>query len=82
MRIAITGGAGFLGYHLANRLAPQGIEVVLLDIAEFDPSKYPDNVSSIMAYRRSTHCRRQTHWMALARTEREQGSGRKGLREF
>jgi len=44
MRIAITGGAGFLGYHLANRLAPQGIEVVLLDIAEFDPSEYPDNV--------------------------------------
>jgi len=44
MRIAITGGAGFLGYHLANRLAPQGIKVVLLDIAEFDPSEYLDDV--------------------------------------
>ena len=44
MRIAITGGAGFLGYHLANRLALQGIEVVLLDIAKFDPSEYPGNV--------------------------------------
>jgi len=44
MRIAITGGAGFLGYHLANRLAPQGIEVVLLDIAAFNPSEYPSDV--------------------------------------
>ncbi|MCK4451528.1 MAG: NAD(P)-dependent oxidoreductase, partial [Anaerolineae bacterium] len=44
MRTAITGGAGFLGYHLANRLAPRGIEVVLLDIAEFDPYEYPGNV--------------------------------------
>jgi len=44
MKIAITGGAGFLGYHLANRLAPLGIEVVLLDIAKFDPSEYPGNV--------------------------------------
>lgn len=43
MRIAVTGGAGFLGYHLANRLALQGIEVVLLDIARFDPSEYPEN---------------------------------------
>lgn len=44
MRIAITGGAGFLGYHLANRLASRGIEIVLLDIAQFDPSEYPDDV--------------------------------------
>lgn len=44
MRIAITGGAGALGYHLANSLTPRGIEVVLLDIAEFDLSEYPGNV--------------------------------------
>jgi len=44
MRIAITGGAGFLGYHLANRLAPQGIEVVILDIAKFEPTEYPGEV--------------------------------------
>ncbi|HEY66025.1 MAG TPA: NAD(P)-dependent oxidoreductase [Caldilineae bacterium] len=44
MKIAITGGAGFLGLHLANRLASQGIEVALLDIAKFNPAEYPDNV--------------------------------------
>jgi nucleoside-diphosphate-sugar epimerase len=44
MKIAITGGAGVLGYHLANKLAPQSNEVALLDIAEFDPSEYPGNV--------------------------------------
>ncbi|MFA0765645.1 MAG: hypothetical protein BDTLLHRC_000598 [Candidatus Fervidibacter sp.] len=40
MRVLITGGAGFLGLHLARRLLRDGHEVVLLDIAEFDPSEY------------------------------------------
>ena len=30
MKIAITGGTGFIGRHLAMRLAGEGIEVVLL----------------------------------------------------
>lgn len=30
MRIAITGGTGFIGHHLAQRLAAEGVEVVLL----------------------------------------------------
>jgi uncharacterized protein YbjT (DUF2867 family) len=30
MRIAITGGTGFIGRHLAQRLAAEGVEVVLL----------------------------------------------------
>lgn len=30
-RVLITGGAGFIGYHLAKRLAAQGYEVVIVD---------------------------------------------------
>ncbi len=37
----ITGGAGFLGYHLANRLAGYGVTSVTLDIAAFDETEYP-----------------------------------------
>ena len=39
--IAITGGAGFLGYHLANHLADKGERCCLLDIAPFEESDYP-----------------------------------------
>ena len=41
MKALITGGAGFLGYHLANYFGDKGIELSLLDIAPFDPSEYP-----------------------------------------
>ncbi len=40
MRVLITGGAGFFGLHMTKRLLMDGHEVVLLDIAEFDPSEY------------------------------------------
>lgn len=40
MRVLITGGAGFLGLHMARRLLMEGHEVVLLDIADFDASEY------------------------------------------
>ena len=43
MKFLITGGAGFLGYHQANYLAEKGEEVVLLDIADFDPTEYPED---------------------------------------
>lgn len=39
--ILITGGAGFLGYHLANTLAPRASRLVLIDVASFTPSDYP-----------------------------------------
>ncbi|MGI8424650.1 MAG: GDP-mannose 4,6-dehydratase, partial [Chloroflexota bacterium] len=31
MRVLITGGAGFIGSHLAERVLAGGVEVVLLD---------------------------------------------------
>src|SRR3982750_4144277 len=36
MRYAITGGAGFLGLHLARRLLADGHEVRTLDLAPLD----------------------------------------------
>ncbi len=42
MKYLITGGAGFLGYHQANFLASKGEDVVLLDIAPFNPEEYPE----------------------------------------
>lgn len=40
-KVLITGGAGFLGYHLAHYFSQQGIAVALLDIAPYEPSEYP-----------------------------------------
>ena len=37
MRIAVTGGAGFVGAHLARALAAHGDEVVCLDVARSSP---------------------------------------------
>lgn len=44
MRILITGGAGFLGYHLAHRLIKEKHKVILLDIADFNKLEYPKGV--------------------------------------
>jgi nucleoside-diphosphate-sugar epimerase len=44
MRLAITGGAGFLGLHLCSNLAPKLEDVLVLDIAPIDPQEYPQNV--------------------------------------
>jgi nucleoside-diphosphate-sugar epimerase len=41
MRVLITGGAGFLGYHLAALCAQRGARPVIVDIARADPSEYP-----------------------------------------
>ncbi len=40
--IAITGGAGFFGYHAAEYLARRGESSLLLDIAPYDPADYPE----------------------------------------
>ena len=40
MKIVVTGGAGFLGLHLAKYLQKKGCSLILLDIAEFDKEEY------------------------------------------
>lgn len=48
MRVLITGGAGFLGYHLANDLAEHGVTSILYDLVPADLSEYPpDTVGEI-----------------------------------
>lgn len=39
--VAVTGGAGFLGYHCANLLARRGVRSVLIDVADYDKNDYP-----------------------------------------
>lgn len=48
-RILITGGAGFLGLHLANHFASQGALITVYDIAPFEKSEYPDETIFIQA---------------------------------
>jgi nucleoside-diphosphate-sugar epimerase len=43
MKVLITGGAGFLGLHLARFFSQKKYEVYLLDIADFDKKEYPKN---------------------------------------
>lgn len=47
MKILITGGAGFLGLHLARNLREKGNEIVLLDIAPYEKHEYPNDVTFI-----------------------------------
>jgi len=49
MKLAITGGAGFLGYHLCNQLSGKYEEIFALDIAPIDPREYPKNIKYINA---------------------------------
>lgn len=41
MNVFITGGAGFLGLHLANYFHKIGANIILYDIAEFNRNEYP-----------------------------------------
>jgi nucleoside-diphosphate-sugar epimerase len=42
-KILITGGAGFLGYHLARFFSKKGYDLTLSDIHPFDPEEYTGN---------------------------------------
>ena len=43
MKIIITGGAGFLGLHLAAFLTKKGYQITLVDIAPFEKSEYSES---------------------------------------
>ena len=43
VKIAITGGAGFLGYHLSNYLKDKYDEIRIIDIETPDMLEYPKN---------------------------------------
>src|SRR5512132_497508 len=47
MRWAITGGAGFLGLHLARRLLADGHEVRTLDLAPLDDAELEHSVEEL-----------------------------------
>ncbi|KKP61385.1 MAG: NAD-dependent epimerase/dehydratase [Candidatus Roizmanbacteria bacterium GW2011_GWC2_34_23] len=49
MKILITGGAGFLGLHLARFFSKKKYNVYLLDIADFNKKEYPKNCHFINA---------------------------------
>ena len=47
--IAVTGGAGFLGFHLANHLAEKGERSAMLDIAPCAEADYPQGTVFVQA---------------------------------
>lgn len=49
MKVLITGGAGFLGLHLAKYFCKRNYNVYLLDIADFEKTEYPKNCHFIKA---------------------------------
>lgn len=49
MKILITGGAGFLGLHLAEFLEKKGHALILADIADFDRKEYPGSYRLVPA---------------------------------
>lgn len=42
-KLVVTGGAGFLGYHICNRLKDKYDEFLVIDIDKFNPDEYPAN---------------------------------------
>ena len=44
MKLIVTGGAGFLGYHVSNQLAHKVESIISLDIEPVNPKDYPDSV--------------------------------------
>ncbi len=42
-RLAVTGGCGFLGYHICNQLADKYEQIIVIDIDDFNPAEYPKN---------------------------------------
>ena len=48
MRVLITGGAGFLGFHTANHLAERGSESVVYDVASLVPADFPAGTTGIV----------------------------------
>lgn len=48
MKVLITGGAGFLGFHLAEYLSRKGKKLTLVDIHEFDTKEYGGNYKLVM----------------------------------
>ncbi|MCK4353505.1 NAD(P)-dependent oxidoreductase [candidate division WOR-3 bacterium] len=44
MKVVITGGAGFLGYHLCKGFVDKFDEIIVLDIVPIKPDEYPKNV--------------------------------------
>lgn len=49
MKILITGGAGFLGLHLALYLSKKNQDVTLVDISNFEKKEYPENCHFVKA---------------------------------
>ncbi len=43
MKILITGGAGFLGMHLASYLHRKNCKLTLIDIQQFDKKEYGES---------------------------------------
>jgi nucleoside-diphosphate-sugar epimerase len=44
-KLLITGGVGFLGYHICKKLSKKFDEIILVDIDTFNPIEYDKNVS-------------------------------------
>ena len=47
MKLAVTGGAGFLGYHICRNLSSQFSEIRVLDVAPIESEEYPVNARYI-----------------------------------
>ncbi len=60
MKVLITGGAGFLGLHLAKYFSRKKSDIYLLDIVDFDKNEYPKKSHFIKAWRKSYHGQNKT----------------------
>jgi len=48
MKALVTGGAGFLGYHLSNYISPHGWRSIVFDLQALNPEEYPGDTVGIV----------------------------------
>lgn len=49
MKLAVTGGCGFLGMHICNELYDKYEQITAIDIANFNKEEYPEHVKYVKA---------------------------------
>jgi uncharacterized protein YbjT (DUF2867 family) len=69
MKVLVTGGTGFLGSHLVERLETDGHDVVAAQRRDYDLTRWEDGVAKTIAWYAENHARwiGRVDWLSTGR---------------